>query len=262
MKLGLAQIDIVWEDKEKNKKICERYIDKAVSDEVDILFFPEMTLTGFSMAVEKIGEVSPFETVSWFREEAKMKNIAIGFGFAEKMPNSRKGRNHFVIISSRGKVIYDYVKIHPFSLSGENKHFLAGKKVLHVRLDNIRIAGFICYDLRFPEVFSRASENCHLIFVIANWPAERQEHWVSLLRARAIEGQLYVCGVNRIGNGGGLAYKGNSMLIGPDGKVIIDCGKEAILGIAEVSLREVINCQKKLPFKRDRRNQLYHQFYH
>ncbi|ADL52798.1 carbon-nitrogen family hydrolase [Clostridium cellulovorans] len=260
MKLGLAQIDIVWEDKSKNKINCIELINEAKDQNVDLLVFPEMTLTGFSMNIEEIGEIfDKSTTIDFFRKQAISKSINIGFGYVEKKQNT--ALNKFIIISAQGQIISNYTKIHPFSYGNETKHYSSGEEIQHCEVNGIIISPLICYDLRFPEIFQACSYKSSLIIVIANWPKSRIEHWRTLLKARAIENQCYIAGVNRVGSGDNLLYNGNSMIINPYGEVITEKINDQGLVIGDINVENVKDYRIKFNIKNDRKEKLYIKLY-
>ena len=216
-----------------------------------------MTLTGFSINVELIGEKEN-KTIDFFRKICIDNNINVGFGWVKKINSS--GENHFTIINYKGEIISDYIKIHPFSFSNEDKHYLSGEEIVKCTIDNTKLASFICYDLRFPEIFQCVSNDVDIIIVSANWPQNRSEHWKTLLKARAIENQVYILGVNCVGKIDGLYYSGDSCIIDPNGQVIesIENVEGIIYGM--IDLKEIIALRKSFPVKSDRKNQLYNQF--
>ncbi len=283
MKIALAQMNIIWEDKQENRLKCEAFISGAKSRKADLIVFPEMTLTGFSMNVENIGESSSCkETIEWFKRKALEFGMHIAFGYvgieekeSENSENykdgnyldkcindaklSVKGKNNLCIVSPKGEEVVHYTKIHPFSFGGEDRFYLAGNDIVKARVGDFCVAPFICYDLRFPEVFQIASNNAQLIIVIANWPKMRREHWITLLKARAIENQCYVAGVNRVGIGDGIEYAGDSMVIDPNGEIIstatFEAGEEIIVADLDISVVEDI--RRSFSMKGDRRKDLY-----
>jgi predicted amidohydrolase len=112
----------------------------------------------------------------------------------------------------------------------------------------MKAAPFICYDLRFPEVFRAAARRGAEIFlVIANWPDRREQHWVTLLQARAIENLAYVVGVNRSGRDPEHVYPGRSMIIDPHGKILADAGGGEAVISAEIDPAEVRNWRRDFP---------------
>lgn len=223
MKVALAQSNIIWEDKESNFIQAESLIADAAKDSADIIFFPEMSFTGFSMNTQVTGEKDRY-TVDRISNIAKQKCIAVGFGWVRW--HDDKCENVYTLLDSSGKLVSEYVKMHPFSYSGEDKYFAGGDKVLAADFKGIPFSTFICYDLRFPEIFRAVAKDVHMIIVPACWPSKRAEHWKALLRARAIENQVYILGINCQGNIGGLYYSGDSCVITPNGDIAVSMSDE------------------------------------
>ncbi len=121
----------------------------------------------------------------------------------------------------------------------------------------MRVTPFVCYDLRFPEPFRLAAEDTDLFALVANWPQARREHWRTLLRARAIENLCYVAGVNRVGEGGGLRYTGDSAAISPWGEVLTEGGAAEAVLLCDVEPAAVQDARAKFPALRDRRPEAY-----
>ena len=259
MRIALAQVNVLWEDKKGNKEKYIEFINDASKKQCDLIIFPEMTLTGFSMNVEKIGETNLY-TVNWFQEQAKKFNIHIGFGFVEKLENG-KGKNNCFIVSPLGKTISEYSKIHPFSFGTETTFYESGSQLAFANVKEFNVSTFICYDLRFPEIFQIASKKSELITVIANWPQARREHWITLLKARAIENQCYIAAVNRVGEGNGIVYSGDSMVIDPLGNVIALVKDNEELIIAEMHINQVKQLRNDFHLKKDRKEDLYIDMY-
>lgn len=263
--LALAELNISWEDKEKNREKCERFIKAAVRQDADLIIFPEMTLTGFSMNVEKIAEkkdTSP--TLEFFLKLSEKYRISIAFGMAEQIVVEEKAENKCYLLSE-GKILLEYAKIHPFSYGEETKHYRGGTSLCITELKGIRLASQICYDLRFPEPFQILSARADLIFVIANWPKQREEHWNTLLKARAIENQCYIAGINRCGTDPLLTYPTAASVYDPYGNRIeakgdtMDAldGSDGNLYFAEIDRGVVETYRSEFPLKEDRRETLY-----
>ncbi|MBU3161697.1 carbon-nitrogen family hydrolase [Clostridium frigoris] len=257
MKLALAQLDIAFEDKSTNKKTVKQFIQQSVSENADIIFFPEMTLTGFSMNSSYIGDDNK-ETIEFFKEMSSKHNISIGFGYVEGTSHSK---NKYCVVEPQGKELVVYAKIHPFSYGSETKFYESGNEITHFNAFNFNITPFICYDLRFPEIFQIASKKSTLITVAANWPDERREHWITLLKARAIENQCYIAGINRVGESNGLTYSGDSMIVDPLGNIIGTLYAEEGLVIADINQDDVTSVREKFRFKDDRKEILYYNMY-
>lgn len=259
MKVGLTQMDIVWEDKQKNMDKARRFMEEAKKQEVNLLVFPEMTLTGFTMNTSLAGEEMLFSpTLRFFKDCSKEFHMAIAFGYVEDF-----GQEYYnkLMVVSEGKVILDYDKIHPFNYSEEGKHYIGGHEVKVATFKDMVLSGFVCYDLRFPEIFQAVSNEAQLILVIANWPKDRVSQWEALLRVRAIENQCYIVGVNRIGKGNGLEYVESSMAFDPLGERLTKAHSKAELQVVELHAGMVKEIRRKFPFKADRQPELYVDLY-
>lgn len=254
MKIALIQLDIAWESKKTNYRKAELFAKKAAEEKCDVVVLPEMFNTGFSMNVPAIAENGNGQTNSVLSEIAKKYGIYLIAGFPVKEQDEEKGRNIAVVYDRRGIRIAAYTKIHPFSFSGEDKYYIAGNDTVIFSIDGIPCSIFICYDLRFPEVFRKVAKNVQAIFVIANWPASRKNHWETLLKARAIENQCFVIGVNRTGtDGNDIHYSGASHIFDPSGNDIL-CGndKEEFL-LGEINPEDVAEVRSQFPFLKDMR---------
>lgn len=258
MRVALGQIDMAWEDKEATLKKVESMSGEAASSGADIIIFPEMTFTGFSMALDKIGEDS---SSSWSTRVmsglALQYGLAIGFGWAALAGKpGAKGSNRFTIISKDGNIITEYSKIHPFTYGGESDVYEGGSSIVTAPFQEHVISLFICYDLRFPELFQIASEKADVIFVIANWPEARRAHWTTLIRARAIETQSYVIGVNCYGTRDNMSYSGDSIAVDSIGNILGQIsGREGVL-ICDIDNR-AWSLRNKFDTRKDRRIDFY-----
>lgn len=256
MKIVLCQTNIKWEDKKVNIARAEKYIADMAQEETELILFPEMSFTGFSMNTEETKE-SDYRTVNRMKEYASQYGIAIGFGWVKDC--IEKSENHYTIVDNTGKMISDYSKIHPFSYSGEDKKFRGGEDIVTFQLNGISFSTFICYDLRFPEVFQTASKTANVILMPANWPASRREHWKCLLQARAIENQVYIFAINCVGTVGNMYYSGDSCVINPDGKVIMELSAQE--GIIKYELLDDVETfRNAFQVKNDRREDLYEKY--
>ncbi len=251
MKIGLLQYSPVWEDKEANKEKITSLLEEENSD-VNLLIFPEMTLTGFTMRSETYAEEIEGESFAYFASIAEKFKCDVIAGIIEH--SSGKYFNTLIHIEKSGKLKNHYHKIHPFSFSNEDKHFSAGDKAVITTISDWKIGLSICYDLRFPELYRLyGKEKVHLIINCANWPDTRIEHWRSLLKARAIENQCFVAGVNRVGDDPEHHYNGLSSLFDPMGKEIVAVENDEGIIFAEIEKTEVEDVRGKLPFLDDMR---------
>lgn len=257
MRIALGQIDIILKNEIKNKEKCENFIKSASENNAQLIIFPEMSLTGVLNDIEYLNRVSK-SIVSFFENMSIKYNINICFGYGK--PYNDKCKNTLCVISKEKKKLAEYTKIHPFSFDGEDKYYVSGKNLSFFKIGNITFSNFICYDLRFPEIFQAASKKAEVLIVSANWPKNRREHWRALLKARAIENQCYIVGVNRIGNFNNLVYSGDSIVFDPFGKVIAkDSNKEELI-FCDVTFDKVKKIREKYSFKKDRQEELYIKF--
>lgn len=257
MKIAIGQIDMGFEEKEKTMALCSRLLAEAGERGTDFVLFPEMTLTGFTLQPALYGESrEKSESIAFFQAEAKKNQLCIGFG----LPVHENGisTNHCIILDENGEILADYAKIHPFSFGAESKHYIGGEELQFCEVKGAPLTPFVCYDLRFPEIFQIASAKSHILTVIANWPTSRREHWMTLLQARAIENQCFVIGVNRSGEGGGLSYCGDSMAISPMGEVLAHVVDGNGLTYLEIDPAEAERVRQGFPLKADRKPALYH----
>ncbi len=252
MKIALCQNKIVWEDKKTNIGRAEQFIREAKEQKADIIFFPEMSFTGFSLEIENIKENG--ESINAVRKIATDNDMTVGFGWVRACENM--AQNVYTVVSSKGEVLSEYVKIHPFSYSGEDIYFKSGSQLAYFNYKGFNIGTLICYDLRFPEIFQALSKNADLIVVPACWPQKRNDHWKTLLKARAIENQCYIAAVNCVGNVGSLYYSGDSSVIDPDGKILYSVSNEEKLIVADIN-NDVFEFRNNFPTKKDRKIYLY-----
>ena len=259
MKISLVSLNQIWQNKEKNLQKITKIIKYAWQNKVDLIAFPEMTLTGFSNDVSLLSENERDSfSIKSFSNLAKNYNIAIIFGMISSHGN--KGLNRSLMIDKNGKIIGNYTKIHPFSFANEDKFFISGEDLCIIDFHEFKIGLTICYDLRFPELYSALGKNCHIIFNIANWPKKRIDHWQTLLKSRAIENQIFIAGVNRKGvDGNNLQYQESSYCFDPSGKKI---NKKLSFSqkIFEINFEDIENYKKNFNSVKDRKNILYKNF--
>lgn len=215
--IALVQCELAWEQPAENRKHLIHLLDDLAS-ETDLVVFPEMFATGFSMQVEKCAEAMDGESVQWMKQLAADRRLVV----AGSLMIREHGNffNRFIFVYPEGKMEY-YDKRHLFSMGEEHLHFTGGQTRKLIQIKSFRILPQVCYDLRFP-VFSRNRQDYDLLINTANWPAPRREAWQTLLKARAIENQSYVAGINRIGrDANGINYVGDTCFVDPKGKVMV-----------------------------------------
>jgi predicted amidohydrolase len=252
MRVAAVQHDIVWADREANFARLAPLIARAADEGARLAVLTEMFSTGFVVDRDDIGEPTGGPSSSFLSEMAARHGIWVAGSCPETAPDDPRPYNSLVVASPDGAQ-HRYSKIHPFTYGGEDRHFRPGSEHVTVDIEGTRTSLFVCYDLRFADEFWGLARDTDLYVVPANWPESRRTHWVSLLRARAIENQAYVVGVNRVGEGGGLAYCGDSRIIDPLGNETVAADGESI-ACAEVSPQYVAEVRARFPFLQDRRS--------
>lgn len=253
MHVAGVQLDIAWEDKKTNFARVRTLVHAARLPRGAFLLLPEMFATGFSMNVAGIAEAAGGETETFLAGLATEFGLTVCGGVVTRAADGR-GLNQSVTFAPDRSLVSRYSKIHPFSYGGETQHYAPGTEVLTYAAGAVQVAPFVCYDLRFPEIFrSAAKRGAQLLTVMANWPEPREAHWLALLKARAIENQAFVIGVNRCGRDPKLAYSGRGQVIDPKGNVLADGGtSEGVFG-AEVDLASLLQYRKDFPALQDMR---------
>jgi omega-amidase len=222
MRLALISLNQVWNNKSENLTRCRDFMAASRARGCDMVIFPEMTLTGFSLDVHILAEYfDQSETMSQFSALAAEFSTDIIFGCCLRQRDGSRPQNVLCHAKPTGGSEVVYAKLHPFSFAGEQRVMRSGDRLGFIELSSSRFGGSICYDLRFPVPFTLMAPICTGVICIANWPEKRIFHWRSLLVARAIENQMFMIGVNRTGvDGNGLNYVKSSLIVAPDGEII------------------------------------------
>ncbi|MEI4271692.1 carbon-nitrogen family hydrolase [Klenkia sp. LSe6-5] len=251
MRIAAIQHDIVWEDRAANHAALAGPVARAVDEGAGLVVLSETFSTGFSMT-EGIGEPEGGTSAQFLQAQARQHGIWVGGSCAEVAPDDPRPYNSFVLAGPDGEV-HRYRKQHPFTYAGEHERFRAGRSPLTVQVGDLRVSLFVCYDLRFADAFWALAPDTDVYLVPANWPAARREHWTTLLRARAIENQAYVVGVNRVGTAGdGTQHCGDSRIISPLGELLAEAGDGERVLLADVDPAEVARVRARFPFLADR----------
>lgn len=248
LRISLIQFEVVWENPEVNRLKLSELIS-GLKGQTDLMLLPEMFTTGFSMRANEQAETMAGESVSWMVNQSRKHHAALAGSLIIK--DGGQYFNRFLFVTPEGK-IYHYDKRHLFSIGEEHLYFSSGKERVIVNFRGWRIIPMVCYDLRFP-VWCRSIKQADLMLFVANWPEARKQVWQTLLKARAIENQVFVAGVNRTGkDGAGIGYQGESMIIDPRGNVIADLGnKTEDVATSDLSLKELKLFRDKFPVGRD-----------
>ena len=244
--ISIIQSDLSWENKKANLKMFEDKLAKT--NPSDLIVLPEMFTTGFSMSPKHLAESMSGESVEWMiKMAAKHKTCILGSLIIIE------GNNYFnrLIAAKQDGEIAFYDKRHLFSLAGEEKVYCPGSKQKSITINGWEIGLFICYDLRFP-VWTRSICSLDIMVFVANWPAKRQMPWSCLLKARAIENQAYVVGVNRYGkDGNGFYHSGNSAIHSPLGETLISIDDKEDIETLVLDKEALLSTRKQFPFYKD-----------
>jgi predicted amidohydrolase len=254
VKIAAIQHDIVWEDAEATHKHVAPLIAQAAGQGARLIVLSEMFATGFSMQPERIAEPEGGVSEQFLLAQAQIHDAYLLASIAQRGVDGLF-RNNAVLAASDGTVAARYAKIHPFSHARENEHYAAGTDLCTVDIDGLRVSLFICYDLRFADEFWALARETDVYVIPANWPEARSEHWKALLRARAIENQAYVVGVNRVGEDGkGYPHSGDSVILDPLGSAVAAAsGNAEQVLVADISAETVAATRTRYPFLADRR---------
>jgi omega-amidase len=245
LRVSLVQQPLLWHDAQGNRARFAELL-APLAGGTDLVILPETFTTGFSMEVEAFGEVASGPSVDWLRAQAAALDAAVT-GSVITREGSRY-YNRLLWVSPSGEVRH-YDKRHLFRMGREHEHFTSGQSACSLSWRGMRICPLVCYDLRFP-VFSRrrAELDYDLLIYVANWPTARVEAWKLLLRARAIENQAFVVGVNRIGpDGQGVGYPGESAAIDYLGHTLASLGDVAGVATLALDAGALVDFRKKFP---------------
>lgn len=249
--VALAQHDIVWEDKTANLATMRQSCAEAAQKGADLIVFPEMMTTGFSIETPQIAEpLAASPTLQTLQEMAYQYDISLITSF----PIQHEGLYYHraFCLTPQGDS-YTQDKRHLFRLAQENRYLQPAQQRNIFSIKGWRILLTICYDLRFPVWCRNVNQEYDLLINIANWPERRQFAWDLLLRARAVENIAYVCGVNRVGTDPqGFRYQGGSLLLSPEGKEMVEAqphSHEVVIGqIQKFALEKT---RSRYPFSLD-----------
>ena len=251
MKVAVVQHDIAWEDRDATFARLRPQVAAAAGAGARIVLLSETFSTGFSMRTERTAEPEGGPSSQFLGEMAAAHGLWIGGSVPEVAAAGEQPYNTFVLAGPDGTQ-HRYRKIHRFGYGGEDRTFAAGAKRVTVEVEGLRVSLFVCYDLRFADDWWAVAEDTDAYLCVANWPEARRHHWQALLLARAIENQAYVVACNRVGQGGKLAYAGDSAIIDPLGEVLAAGSRTEALLVADVDPARVAAVRAEFPFLADR----------
>jgi omega-amidase len=253
MRIALVSFEPEQGDIPSNLEKCRDLLLKIQEMHVDLCVFPETTLTGFSFPNGDLVELKENSlALDFFSSEAKRRSISIIFGLF--LNDQNKIYNSAFAFSKNGELILRYDKIHLFSPGGESKYNVAGNSASTGKLGEVKFGLTICYDLRFPELFTSLAHTSKVIVNIANWPSKRDSHWLNLLKSRAIENQVFIIGVNRSGHDvTGEFFEGNSLIYDPWGEEVVPESRDGIISVFSIDVDQVEKIRSFFPVSQDRR---------
>ena len=261
MKISIVQMAVEYENIEKNYLNFKKLIDKAKGD---VIVFPETWTTGFfpKENCQLYADLEGENLKKYVSRISKEKNINIIAGSIINKKTDNEIFNTSFIFNREGENIASYSKTHLFSPMDEDKYFKKGSEIVTFLLDGILCGIIICYDIRFLELPRiLALKGIKILFVVAQWPIERIEHWKLLNRVRAIENQIFVVGDNACGIKDNIKFGGNSIVVDPWGKVLCQLGENEEVLTVDLNLQELKEIREKINIYNDRRIELYKKYW-
>jgi omega-amidase len=249
--VALGEYDTGWHEPVASLARATSLISSSAATGARLVVLPEMCATGFTMDSSRWAEAPRGDSARALAETARRHDIYVLAGLATT--RSGKRYNSALLFGPDGRLASAYDKRRRFGFAGEDSAYDPGSTSVTVEVDGLRLSIFICYDLRFPELFREVGPYVDAIALVANWPASRMRHWETLVRARAIENQCYVIAVNRLGTADDLDYIGGSLVCDPWGDNAPTTDHDGVR-IATVSASEVSRVRERFPFSPDRRS--------
>lgn len=255
--LSLGQMDIQFGDPAANFVTVARMVDEAKRRGSELVLFPELWSTGYDLS--NVSRYASELDSGVFAEISSLaRRVGIHILGSTLSLRGTKYCNTLTVFAPDGSLLADYSKIHLFRLMDEHKYLCAGDKIRTVDLPFGRSGLAICYDLRFPELFSaHAAAGAVMSFLPAEWPKPRLSHWQTLVRARAIENQMFILACNRVGSDADNIFSGHSMAVDPWGEILAEGGDGEELITLSVDLSKVQEARKTIPILQDRRPDVY-----
>lgn len=257
LNLTLIQNKIGYGSPDDGIQYLEKTISKLPNTNNRIILLPELWISGFNR--DKLYYHAYNHKILMIKLQILCKkfNISLAGTFGDfHNQKTKKLHNSFVFISPKGKILSTYSKMHLFSGTSEAKYFVNGNSPTILNYNGIKIGFAICYDIRFPELFRfYAINGVDLVLVSACFPKPRLEDWRILLKARALENQIFISAVNAVGqeivDNKNLHYFGHSMVIHPKGKILTELRDNEEIKSLEIDIREVSKTRSIINYLRD-----------
>lgn len=255
--VSLAQIDVAWGNPEANLAITEKLTEEAHRRGSDLILFPELWTTAYDLPrAQSYASTGDGDAFGQLAQLARRYDIHITGSVLKR--EGDKIYNCAPLFSPQGELLGDYDKIHLFNLMQEEQYLSPGQRTPVFELPWGLCALAICYDLRFPELFRKyAVAGARMVFLPAEWPFPRLEHWRVLLKARAIENQCYIVACNRVGQGGDAQFFGHSTVVDPSGRCVVEAGEAEALLTVSLDMGLVEEARRTLTVFADRRPDIY-----
>jgi predicted amidohydrolase len=261
LRVALGQYDTGWHDAATSLARAARVVERAAAAGANLVVLPETCTTGFTMESAKYAEPIDGRSVTTLSQLAARHRVHLlaGVALRERVDREDSFWNSALLFDASGQLIAQYRKQRLFALGGEDASYRSGATAVIAEISGVRVAPFICYDLRFPELFRAVAPYVDALILIANWPVARRAHWDALALARAIENQCYFIAVNRVGSGDGIPHDGGSVAFGPWGQQLCyadaDDASTATIHYVSVDPSEVTRTRTQYPFVQDCRSQ-------
>ena len=243
--VALGEYDTGWQDPERSLSMARETAEQAQAAGAQLLVLPEMCTTGFTMEPAIFADPPGGPSTRALAALAKHCGLWIIAGLSTR--RDERYFNSALAFAPDGSLVATYDKQRLFGYARETDVYSAGEAPCVIKVGGLSLGLFICFDLRFPELFREVGPDVDAFVVVANWPSARQRHWEILTQARAIENQCFVIAVNRIGEGDGLEYEGGSVILDPWGERRDEEAGKSSLRIGKVSHDAVAKVRKKFP---------------
>lgn len=260
IRVGILQFDIALGDRERNRETLRRSLTSSLtpSELPTAVVIPEIWDVGYALdSSDELADPEGGGNAAFLGEAAREQGV--WFVGGSVLASTPKGFvNRAQVIDPQGQVVDYYDKVHLIRLMDEDKHFVPGRRMCRFDLAGVQAGCVICYDIRFCEwVRAYAVRGAEVLFVSAQWPLSRIDHWEALLRARAIENQMFVVACNRCGSTGKTRFGGRSMILGPGGETLFRAGDGEEAAFVEIETGEVAKTRAFLTVFKDRVPDLY-----
>ncbi|MEN2768244.1 carbon-nitrogen family hydrolase [Ornithinibacillus xuwenensis] len=258
LNVSLIQMDISFGDPKANYEHLKELFTSFEHTKPDVVVLPELWTTGYDLTrLDEIADKDGHNSIDFLSNLALTYNTNIVGGSIAKNVNNQFS-NTLLVVNQAGKLIKEYSKAHLFRLMNEEKHLIEGNENGSFTLAGQKSAGVICYDIRFPEwIRTHMLDETKILYVVAEWPKPRIDHWRALLISRAIENQCFVIACNRIGSDPNNQFGGHSIIIGPWGEIIAEAGEDETILQAKIDINQVDEVRNTIPIFKDRRPDIY-----